>query len=83
MCAGTIPGVCGLLYFGMAEHTKAMVRKAMCWRVAKSLVVSMVVTVALVLSTDLTNVQRGLWGSIAFLLTLYYLRFRDDWYGRP
>jgi hypothetical protein len=67
----------------MTAHTKAMVRKAMWWRVAKSLGVSMIVLVPLTLIFPGRPTFCGIWASIAFLVTLFYLRFRDDWHGRP
>ena len=55
----------------------------MLWRVAKSFGVSVTVLVGLIIFSDLSTGLRNLWASIAFLVALFYLRFRDDWYGRP
>jgi hypothetical protein len=67
----------------MTTHTKAMIRKAMWWRVAKSAAVSVIVSVALTVADPTTPNRNGLWAIITFLIMLFYLRFRDDWYGRP
>jgi hypothetical protein len=68
----------------MAVHTKAAIWKAMWLRVAKSFGVGLIVLLGIILLTDPPHPPyRMVWAFIAFLVTLFFLRFRDDWYRRP
>jgi hypothetical protein len=69
--------------YATREELMAPVTKAMWLRVAKALGVSVIVLVGLTLIYPDHPAFRTLWVIIAFLVTLFYLRFRDDWYGRP